>query len=181
MQRYLGSFLSFFLLFLSACTNKSVETKVSAVTPIVGQENQEAILRTSHGNIIFQFFPESAPHTVTRIKELIATGFYDGLIFHRVVPGFVVQTGDPTQSGSGGSGKKLKAEFNSLKHKLGTVAMARAQDVDSADSQFYIALADLPQLDGQYTIFAQVIEGLDILPKIVEGDKILSISLRAAK
>lgn len=135
-----------------------------------------ATIKTVHGNITFKFYPRHAPDTVTRIIELIKTGFYDGIIFHRVIPNFVIQAGDPTGTGQGGSGVKLNAEFNSIQHVRGSVAMARAYDKDSADSQFYIALNTLPHLDGKYTIFGQVTDGMEILDKISKGDKILSMT-----
>ena len=138
----------------------------------------KAVIKTVHGNLIFKFYPKNAPNTVTRIIQLAQKGFYDGLTFHRVVPNFVIQGGDPQGNGTGGTGVKLKAEFNKIQHIKGTVAMARAQDVDSADSQFYIALSTLSHLDNKYTVFGQVIEGLDLLNKIVKGDKILSMVIK---
>ena len=142
-----------------------------------GLSKTKAILKTVHGNIVFKFYPKKAPNTVIRISDLIKQGFYDGLTFHRVVPNFVIQGGDPTATGTGGSGQKLKAEFNDIQHIKGSVAMARAQDKDSADSQFYIALTNLPHLDRNYTVFGQVIEGIEILEKVQQGDKMLSLSL----
>ncbi len=143
-----------------------------------GLSRTKAVLKTVHGNIAFKFYPRYAPNTVTRLLQLINEGFYDGLTFHRVIAGFVIQTGDPTASGKGGSGNILKAEINELQHIKGTMAMARSHnDIDSADSQFYISLSSLPHLDGKYTIFAQVIEGIDVLDKIQKGDKILSIQI----
>jgi len=193
--RFFLLFLIFLCIFNISCSFKKgfeqnsdtnslqsqLESKNEALSQIDELSKEEAVIRTAKGNLIIKFYENAAPNTVTRIKELITSGFYDGLIFHRVVPNFVIQTGDPTQTGSGGSGKKLKAEFSSLKHKKGTVAMARTQDVDSADSQFYIALTDLPQLDGQYTIFGQVVSGENILSQIIKGDKIISMSLRDDK
>ncbi len=146
-----------------------------------GRSQLKAVIRTAHGNIVIKFYPTEAPNTVTRFIELIQKDFYNGLTFHRVIPNFVVQGGDPTASGTGGSGTKLKAEFNKIQHILGTVAMARAQDINSADSQFYIALTTLPHLDEKYTVFGQVVKGLNLLPQITNGDKILSISLRMKK
>ncbi len=140
-----------------------------------GLSQESIIIKTVHGNISFKFYPKKAPNTVTRIIKLVNDGFYDGIKFHRVVPNFVIQAGDPTATGSGGSGKKLKAEFNDAQHIKGTVAMARTNDPDSADSQFYIALNTLPHLDGKYTVFGQVVEGLDILNKIKQGDVIISM------
>ena len=135
-------------------------------------------IKTSHGVIAFSFYDQAAPKTSARIQELAESGFYNGLIFHRVVPGFVIQGGDPTGTGGGGSGKKLPAEFSKvLKHELGAVAMARTQDPNSADSQFYIALGPFPHLDGQYTIFGKVVEGMDILDKIQQGDKMEVVTI----
>ncbi len=157
----------------SAQASKSTPMQVDSS----GLSKTKAILKTVHGNIVFKFYPNKAPNTVTRISELIKKGFYDGLIFHRVVPNFVIQGGDPTATGTGGSGQMLKAEFNDIQHIKGTVAMARAQDKDSADSQFYIALTNLPHLDRNYTVFGQVVEGLELLDKVQQGDKMLSLSL----
>ncbi len=134
-------------------------------------------LNTSQGVIKFKFYPKEAPKTVARIIELIQKGFYQGLSFHRVIPGFVIQGGDPTGTGSGGSGQKLEPEFNSHQHIEGTVSMARSSDIHSADSQFYISLGIHPHLDRNYTVFGQVIEGIEIAKKIKQGDKILSTSL----
>jgi len=136
------------------------------------------LLKTVHGNIKFKFYPKKAPNTVTRYMNLVDQGFYNGMLFHKVVPDYLIQTGDPDSGGNGGSGTKLKAEFNSAQHIRGTVAMARMEgDIDSADSQFYIALKTLPHLDGKYTVFAQVTDGFEVLDKIEKGDKLLSISL----
>lgn len=140
-----------------------------------GLSQESIVIKTVHGNITFKFYPQKAPNTVTRIIKLVNDGFYDGLKFHRVVPNFVIQAGDPTATGSGGSGKKLKAEFNDAQHIKGTVAMARTNDLDSADSQFYIALNTLPHLDGKYTVFGQVVEGLDVINKVKQGDVIISM------
>ena len=143
-----------------------------------GMSKGKATLKTIHGNIIFRFYPLEAPQTVTRFIELINQKFYDGQSFFRVIPNFVIQTGDTTETGFGGTGKKIKAEFNKIQHIKGSVAMARAKDVDSADSQFYIALTTLPHLDGKYTVFGQVISGLEILNRIQKGDKILSLTFQ---
>ena len=135
-------------------------------------------IKTSHGEIAFSFYDQAAPKTSSRIQELAKSGFYNGLIFHRVVPGFVIQGGDPTGTGGGGSGQKLPAEFSKvLKHERGSVAMARTQDPNSADSQFYIALGPFPHLDSQYTIFGKVVEGMDILDKIQQGDKMEVVTI----
>ena len=137
-------------------------------------------IETDKGNIVFEMFPDAAPKTVARITELIKQGFYNGLTFHRVEPGFVIQGGDPNGNGTGGSGVKLKAEFNKKPHLLGTVAMARASDPDSADSQFYICLGPQPFLDGKYTVFGQVTDkaSLDVLQKIQRGDVMRKVTVK---
>ena len=140
-----------------------------------GLSKATVTLTTSQGVIKFKFYPQDAPNTVNRIVELINQGFYNGLSWHRVVPGFVIQGGDPQGNGTGGSGQKLKAEFNNRRHIEGAVAMARGADKDSADSQFYIALGTFPHLDHSYTVFGQVVEGLDAARKIKVGDKIVSM------
>ncbi|MDI6782777.1 MAG: peptidylprolyl isomerase, partial [bacterium] len=138
-------------------------------------------IETEKGKIVFEMFPEVAPKTVARITELIQQKFYDGLTFHRVVPGFVIQGGDPLGNGTGGSGVKLPAEFSSLKHQSGTVAMARANDPNSADCQFYICLGSPSWLDGQYTIFGQVVEGLETVQKIQVGDVMKKVTVKVPK
>ncbi|MCP4913973.1 MAG: peptidylprolyl isomerase [Oligoflexia bacterium] len=140
-----------------------------------GLSKSKITIKTAHGNIVFKLYPKKAPGTVTRFIQLTNEGFYDGLKFHRVVPNFVVQGGDPLGTGMGGSGIKLKAEFNDIQHVKGTVAMARSDNPNSADSQFYIALTTLPSLDNKYTVFGQVVEGLDLLEKISIGDKMISV------
>jgi len=125
-----------------------------------------------------ELFPESAPKTVARFSELVKKGFYNGLAFYRVLPKFLVQTGDPSGNGTGGSGQTLPAEFNERKHIAGTVGLARRHDPDSAESQFYICLEPQPFLDGKYTVFGQVIEGLELLSKIQERDSVLKLSLK---
>lgn len=135
-------------------------------------------IETAYGNVDIELYPQDAPKTVARILELAKKGFYDGLTFHRVVPNFVVQGGDPRGDGTGGSGQNLPAEFNSREHVEGTVAMARAQDPNSADSQFYIALARLPHLDKNYTVFGQVVKGMDAVKKIKVGDKMIKVTAK---
>jgi peptidylprolyl isomerase/peptidyl-prolyl cis-trans isomerase B (cyclophilin B) len=131
-----------------------------------GLSKSTVTIKTEVGSIKFKFYPKDAPETVSRMIELIQQGFYNGLTFHRVEPGFVIQGGDPLGNGSGGSGKKLRAEFNARKHIEGTVAMARAQDPNSADSQFYVSMGTHPHLDNNYTVFGQVVEGMDVVKKI---------------
>src|SRR4029450_10426937 len=111
------------------------------------------ILDTTQGRVVVSMRPDLAPNHVARIKELVRDGFYDGVVFHRVIDGFMAQTGDPTGTGTGGSGKKLKAEFSREPHTRGTVSMARAQSPDSGDSQFFICFEDSPFLNGQYTVW----------------------------
>ncbi len=128
-------------------------------------------ISTQKGDMILELFPDSAPKHVESMLNLINKGFYNGLTFHRVVPGFVIQGGCPYGTGTGDAGYKLKAEFNSRKHLKGTLAMARAMDPNSAGSQFYICLEPQPYLDGQYTVFGQLRSGHDVPEKIVKGDK----------
>ena len=127
------------------------------------------LLELKDGIVTIQMKPEVAPNHVSRIKELVNEGFYDGLKFHRVIAGFMAQTGDPQGNGTGGSGKNLKAEFNNERHLKGTLSMARAQDPNSADSQFFICLDDVPHLNGQYTVWGQVIEGMEHVDNIKKG------------
>ncbi len=143
------------------------------------------LMETTTGSVVIRLRPDLAPGHVARIKELVREGFYDGVVFHRVIDGFMAQTGDPTGTGMGGSGKKLKAEFNKEPHVRGTVSMARAQDPNSGDSQFFICFADARFLDGQYTAWGNVVEGMDAVDKIKRGepvkdpDKIVSIKVAA--
>src|SRR3954468_22888873 len=113
------------------------------------------------GRVVIEMRPDLAPGHVAQIKTLTRKGFYDGVVFHRVIAGFMAQTGDPTGTGTGGSGNKLKAEFSKEPHVRGTVSMARAQDPNSADSQFFICLEPAPFLDGQYTVWGKVTSGMD--------------------
>ena len=143
------------------------------------------ILETSKGNVVVELCPDLAPNHVARIKELARQGFYDGVPFHRVIEGFMAQTGDPTGTGTGGSGQKLPAEFNAEPHTRGAVSMARAQSPDSADSQFFIVFDDATFLDRKYTVWGRVIEGMENVDQINRGeppanpDKILSAKIGA--
>lgn len=139
-----------------------------------------ARIATAHGDILFTFFPDDAPQHVAAFMKLAESGFYDGLAFHRVEPGFVVQGGDPSGNGTGGPGYHLKAEFNARPHVRGTVAMARASQPDSAGSQFYICLDDARFLDGQYTVFGQMTDGFDALDAIRRGDAMTSVKIEEA-
>jgi peptidylprolyl isomerase len=130
------------------------------------------ILETTQGRVAIEMRPDLAPRHVARIKELVQEGFYDGVAFHRVIDGFMAQTGCPQGTGTGGSGQKLKAEFSKEKHVRGTVSMARAQNPDSADSQFFICFQDSPWLNDQYTIWGNVTEGMDNVDKIKRGEPV---------
>ena len=130
------------------------------------------ILETTRGAVTIAMRPDLAPRHVARIKELVRDGFYDGIVFHRVIDGFMAQTGDPTGTGTGGSGKKLKAEFSREPHKRGTVSMARAQNPDSGDSQFFICFEESPWLNGQYTVWGMVVEGMENVDKIKRGEPV---------
>ncbi|MFQ5972331.1 MAG: peptidylprolyl isomerase [Alphaproteobacteria bacterium] len=123
------------------------------------------------GRVVIAMRPDLAPNHVSRIKELVREGFYDGVLFHRVIEGFMAQTGDPTGSGTGGSGQKLKAEFSAANHVRGVVSMARAQNPDSGDSQFFIVYDDAPWLDGQYTVWGEVVEGMEHVDELRKGSK----------
>jgi cyclophilin family peptidyl-prolyl cis-trans isomerase len=178
-----------FLILMAGCDRNSHKLDVIAnpngeeidiqklKTDIGGLSTASATMKTVHGDITFRFYTKAAPRTSARVMQLIQNHFYDGLIIHRAIPNFIIQTGDPTGTGPGGSGTKLKAEFNELQHIKGTMGMARGIDKDSADSQFYISLTTLSHLDGKNTVFAQVVDGLDVLPKLSKGDRIISITL----
>ena len=127
-------------------------------------------LDLDYGRVVIEMLPEKAPEHVARIKELAREGFYDGLKFHRVIDGFMAQTGDPLGNGTGGSGTKLKAEFNDVPHVRGTVSMARAMDPNSGDSQFFICFDDARFLDGQYTAWGRVTQGMEFVDMIKKGD-----------
>lgn len=141
------------------------------------------------GRVVIEMRPDLAPQHVARIKELTRMKFYDGIVFHRVIDGFMAQTGDPTGTGMGGSGKNLPAEFNKAPFERGTVGMARAQHPDSADSQFFICFKPAPFLNGKYTVWGQVTSGMEFVDKIKKGrgqngmvtdpDKIISMRVAA--
>lgn len=165
-----------FILILIGCTVASAEikTKTFSKEEIQKMSETQAVIETKFGEIKLRFFPDVAPNHVNNFIELAKKGFYDGTIFHRVIPGFMIQGGDPNTKGAdksrygmGGPGYQLKAEFNNRPHKRGTLSMARAANPDSAGSQFFICVADAPFLDGQYTVFGEVISGMDVADKIV--------------
>ncbi len=140
-----------------------------------GEPENMLYMDLEHGRVVIELRPDLAPKHVARIKELARDGFYDGLTFHRVIEGFMAQGGDPIGNGTGGSGQNIPAEFSKpsvAKHVRGTVSMARAQNPDSADSQFFICFEPAPFLDGQYTIWGQVTEGMEYVDMIKRGEPV---------
>lgn len=159
---------------LTSCTktaDTSYKSKYSGKTPIVTIEMEDG------SKIKAELYPDTAPKTVDNFVDLIQQGFYDGLIFHRVIPDFMIQGGDPTGTGTGGSDKSIPGEFtkngykNDLKHTRGVLSMARTNDPDSATSQFFIMVKDTPSLDGQYASFGKVTEGMEAVDKIVSVER----------
>jgi peptidyl-prolyl cis-trans isomerase B (cyclophilin B) len=162
------------VLLLSSAASAEVKSRKFTREEIKKMAETRAVIETKFGTIELRFFPDVAPNHVNNFIELAKKGFYDGTTFHRVIPGFMVQGGDPNSKdpnnprvGMGGPGYSLKAEFNSRPHKRGTLSMARAADPDSAGSQFFICVADAPFLDRQYTVFGEVVTGMDVVDKIV--------------
>jgi len=121
------------------------------------------------GQVVIEMLPDFAPKHVERIKELVRQKFYDGVVFHRVIEGFMAQGGDPTGTGTGGSGQNLDAEFSDAQHVRGTLSMARSQNPNSADSQFFICFAEAPHLNGQYTVWGRVVDGMEFVDQIKRG------------
>ncbi len=150
-------------------------TVISDETEIVGEETmgeKYAVIETDKGTIKAKLYTEKAPISTKNFIELAERGFYNGLVFHRVVPNFVIQTGDPTATGAGGSDKSIPLEIHpDLKHELGAFGMARTSDPNSATSQFYIVIGDAGFLDGNYAVFGQTLEGMEVAQKIAQGDK----------
>ncbi|MGY9060506.1 MAG: peptidylprolyl isomerase [Candidatus Puniceispirillales bacterium] len=140
-------------------------------------------IETSKGKVVIETLPKIAPNHVKRIKQLVKSEFYDGLVFHRVIEGFMAQTGDPDGNGTGGSGKNLKAEFSDYEYKYGTVGMARSMSPDSGDSQFFICFNGCSHLTGQYTVWGQVVSGMETIEKLAIGeppsspDKMISVKI----
>jgi peptidylprolyl isomerase len=166
-RRTLIGRLFFLGVFLPALVASALTTGVA-----MAQDKENTLyLDLKYGRVVIEMRPDLAPHHVARIKELVRQGFYDGLKFHRVIDGFMVQTGDPLGNGTGGSGKNLKAEFSNEHHVRGTVSMARANNPDSADSQFFIMLGDAPYLDNQYTVWGKVTSGMEYVDMIKKGDR----------
>ena len=136
---------------------------------LAGNLENTLYMDLEYGRVVIEMRSDLAPNHVSRIKELVRSRFYDGVVFHRVIDGFMAQGGDPTGTGTGGSGENIDAEFSNARHVRGTLSMARAQNPNSADSQFFICFADVPHLDGQYTVWGQVIEGMEHVDKIKRG------------
>jgi peptidyl-prolyl cis-trans isomerase B (cyclophilin B) len=159
-------------LFLSSTLFAAEEKK--AESPTMNASNEVAVIKTSEGEMVVQFWTDAAPNTIENFKKLAREGFYDGTIFHRIVKGFMIQGGDPNSKdpakensyGEGGPSYKIKAEFNGHSHERGVLSMARSSDPDSAGSQFFICLAPVRRLDHQYTTFGKLIKGADVLEKI---------------
>jgi cyclophilin family peptidyl-prolyl cis-trans isomerase len=143
-------------------------------------KNLHARIRTAKGDIVFAFYPDEAPQHAAAFVKLARAGFYDGLTFHRVEPGFVIQGGDPSGNGTGGPGYQIDAEFSNLRHIKGTVAMARSANPNSAGSQFYICLDDASSLNKQYTVFGQTVAGQDVVDKIRKGDVMETVTIEPA-
>jgi len=175
--------------FASLC-QKGSEKQFSAAPPAIidPKLSYTAVIKTDKGDITLELYPDVAPVTVNSFVFLACKGFYDGVTWHRVIPGFVAQTGDPTGTGSGGPGYTIPAEFSSRPFETGTLGMARSQSPDSGGSQFFICYAPQSALDGKYTVFGKVTAGLDVLGKITPrdpstssnlppGDKILAITV----
>jgi peptidyl-prolyl cis-trans isomerase B (cyclophilin B) len=160
--------------YLTSTASAEVRSRKFTQEEIKKMAETRAVIETKFGNIELRFFPDVAPNHVNNFIELAKKGFYDGTTFHRVIPGFMIQGGDPNSKdsnkarhGTGGPGYSVKAEFSSKPHKRGTLSMARAADPDSAGSQFFICVADAPFLDRQYTVFGEVVSGMDAADKIV--------------
>jgi cyclophilin family peptidyl-prolyl cis-trans isomerase len=162
----------------TTATTATTATQAQQETSMAQYENKVAELHTTAGEIDIRFFPDVAPNHVKNFLDLAQSGFYDNTKFHRVIPGFMIQggdpntvSGDPYSWGTGGSPNRIKAEFNKISHKRGIVSMARSNHPDSASSQFFIVVADSTFLDNQYTVFGQVTKGMDVADKIVSAPK----------
>jgi peptidyl-prolyl cis-trans isomerase B (cyclophilin B) len=173
---------------LAFSTNTAYSEEQKEGTP-VQTSDEVAVMKTSEGEMVFKFWTDAAPKTIENFKKLAKSGFYDGTSFHRIVNGFMVQGGDPLTKdpanedrfGTGDPGYKVKAEFNDHKHERGVLSMARSSDPDSAGSQFFICLAAVRHLDGQYTTFGKMIKGEDVLEKIAGTPVVMSSSGEKSK
>jgi peptidyl-prolyl cis-trans isomerase B (cyclophilin B) len=176
-------FTALFALIMSVAASAQAQTAAPKTITVAKEEikkmsGTKAIIETKFGNITLKFFPEVAPGHVKNFIDLAKKGFYDGTTFHRVIPGFMIQGGDPnskdankSKHGQGGPGYTIKAEFNDKPHKRGTLSMARAGHPDSAGSQFFVCVKDSPFLDKQYTVFGEVESGIEVVDKIVSQPK----------
>jgi peptidyl-prolyl cis-trans isomerase B (cyclophilin B) len=176
-------FVALFAIFMGVAASAQVQTPAPKTITVAKEEikkmsGTKAIIETKFGNITLKFFPDVAPGHVKNFIDLAKKGFYDGTTFHRVIPGFMIQGGDPnskdpnkSKHGQGGPGYTIKAEFNDKPHKRGTLSMARAGHPDSAGSQFFICVKDSPFLDKQYTVFGEVESGMDAVDKIVAQER----------
>jgi peptidyl-prolyl cis-trans isomerase B (cyclophilin B) len=172
------SFALLFMLLISLPALADIKQKTFTKEEIKKMAETKAVIETKFGNIELKFFPDVAPGHVNNFIELAKKGFYDGTTFHRVIPGFMIQGGDPnskdpdrSKHGMGGPGYTIKAEFNEKPHKRGTLSMARAANPDSAGSQFFVCVADAPFLNKQYTVFGEVVSGMEVADKIVNQSK----------
>ncbi len=171
---FLAAILSLLMLLVVApAQSEDAKHRKFSKEEIEAMKETRAVIKTDLGDMVVEFFPEAAPNHVNNFTVLARKGVYDGTTFHRVIPGFMIQGGDPNSKkadrslhGTGGPGYRLKAEFNDKPHKRGTVSMARSSHPDSAGSQFFICVADAPHLDGQYTVFGEVVEGMDAADRI---------------
>jgi peptidylprolyl isomerase len=163
MKRIVGFFTGLFFMASTAAT-------AAPLVPGARDLENTVYLQLKDGRVVIELRPDLAPNHVARFKELVRKGFYDGLTFHRVIDGFMAQTGDPKGDGTGGSGQRIKAEFNSARFVRGTLGAARSADPNSADSQFFICFKPAEFLDGQYTVFGQVVEGMEFVDAIKKGD-----------
>ena len=158
-------------------------TMIKPVKKATASSSKFITIETSKGKVVIETLPKIAPNHVKRIKELVKQGFYNGIIFHRVIKDFMAQTGDPDGNGTGGSGKNLKAEFSDYEYKYGTVGMARSMSPDSGDSQFFICFDGCSHLTGQYTVWGQVVSGMQAVEKLAVGeppsnpDKMISVRI----
>ena len=163
--------------FLTSLTLAALVGLGAATASLHAEENQVAVqdpentlaMELENGTVLIELKPDLAPNHVARIKELTREGFYDGIVFHRVIDGFMAQTGDPTGTGTGGSGKKLDAEFSNANFERGTVGMARSASPNSADSQFFICFEEASHLNGQYTVVGEVIDGMELIDGLKKG------------
>lgn len=162
---------------LAACgllTTAAVATTATATSVEAGTPENTLFMELATGRVVIEMRPDLAPNHVARIKELVREGFYDGLKFHRVIAGFMAQTGDPKGDGTGGSGQKLNQEFSNEPHVRGTVSMARAASPNSADSQFFIVLDAAPHLNNQYTVWGKVTDGMEHVDRIKLGNQAMN-------